>query len=156
MAAVYHLNGKGGLKGWQWLFVVDGIISLPIALSGFFLLPDVREITTAWYFNQEEREFAVKRMKLEGRAPRAPYTKAKFKKIFSSWKIYMLATLYMTFNNAGSGVGQPTFAQYLKDSTHPKYTISQINTYPTTTYAVQVVSTLIYAWTSDSIFRGAR
>ncbi|EXJ70701.1 uncharacterized protein A1O5_05691 [Cladophialophora psammophila CBS 110553] len=156
MAGVYHLGDKGGLKGWQWLFVVDGIISLPIALSGFFLLPDVPEITRAWYFSPAEREYAQKRMKLEGRAQRAPYTKAKFKKIFTSWKIYLLATLYMTFNNAGAGVSQPTFAQYLKDSTHPKYTISQINTYPTTTYAVQIVSTLIYAWTSDSVFRGAR
>lgn len=156
MAAVYHLDGKGGLKGWQWLFIVDGIISLPIALSGFFLLPDVPEITRVWYFSPTEREFAKQRMKLEGRAERAPYTKAKFKKIFFSWRIYLLATLYMTFNNAGSGVGQPTFAQYLKASKHPKYTVSQINTYPTTTYAVQIVSTLIYAWTSDTIFRGAR
>jgi MFS transporter, ACS family, pantothenate transporter len=156
MAAVYHLDGTGGLKGWQWLFVVDGVISLPIAISGFFLLPDVPEITRAWYFTPEERQYAQKRMDLEGRAKRAPYTKAKFKKIFSSWHIYALATLYMTFNNAGSGVSQPTFAQYLKASKHPKYTVSQINTYPTTTYAVQIVSTLAYAWTSDSIFRGAR
>ncbi len=138
------------------MFIVDGIISLPVALSGFVLLPDVPEITRAWYFTPAEREYAKQRMKLEGRAQRPPYTKAKFKKIFTSWKIYLLATLYFAFNNAGSGISQPTFAQYLKDSKDPKYTISQINTYPTTTSAVQVVSTLIYAWTSDSIFRGAR
>lgn len=135
---------------------MDGIISLPIAVSGFFLLPDVPEITRAWYFTPAERQFAKRRMALEGRAERAPYTKAKFKKIFTSWKIYLLATLYMTFNNAGSGVSQPTFAQYLKASKHPTFTVAQINVYPTTTYAVQIVSTLIYAWTSDSIFRGAR
>ncbi|KAK5240017.1 hypothetical protein LTR40_014099, partial [Exophiala xenobiotica] len=60
MAAVYHLDGRGGLKGWQWLFVVDGIISLPIALAGFFVLPDVPEITRVWYLKPEEREFAKK------------------------------------------------------------------------------------------------
>jgi MFS transporter, ACS family, pantothenate transporter len=137
-------------------FIVDGIISMPIAISGYFLLPDVPEITRAWYFTPEERRFAQKRMDLEGRAKRGPYTKAKFRKIFSSWHIYLLAILYITFNNAGAGVSQPTFAQYLKDSKHPKYSISQINVYPTTTSAVQIVSTLVYAWTSDSVFRGAR
>ena len=60
------------------------------------------------------------------------------------------------FNNAAAIGGQPLFAQYLKDSKNPVYSVPQINTYPTTTYAVQVVTTLIYAWTSDSLFRGAR
>lgn len=120
------------------------------------MLPDVPEITKVWYFSPEEREFAKTRMQLEGRAPRAPYTKAKVKKIFSSWHIYFLAALYITFNNAGSGVGQPTFAQYLKSSKNPKYTITQINTYPTATSGVAVITTLIYAWASDGIFRGAR
>jgi len=53
MSAVYHLGGKGGFAGWQWLFVVDGIISIPIAIAGFFLLPDVPEVCTAWYFTKE-------------------------------------------------------------------------------------------------------
>ena len=48
------------------------------------------------------------------------------------------------------------FAQFLKDSKHPKYTIAQINNYPTTTYAVQVVTTLSYAWASDSFLKGDR
>ena len=59
-----------------------------------------------------------------------------------------------TFNNSGGST--PVFAQFLKDSVNPKYTVSQINTYPTGTYAVQVVSTLVYAWISDSLLNGRR
>jgi len=44
MAAVYNLDGKTGLHGWQWLFIIDGIISLPLAIGAFFMLPDVPEI----------------------------------------------------------------------------------------------------------------
>ena len=33
MAATYHLEGVGGYYGWQWLFIVDGIITMPIAIA---------------------------------------------------------------------------------------------------------------------------
>ncbi|KAF9884737.1 hypothetical protein FE257_001299 [Aspergillus nanangensis] len=155
MAAVYKLEGRGGFRGWQWLFIVDGIISLPIALSGYFLLPDVPEIANPWFLSEQEVSLSQKRMELEGRKKRGPYTKAKLKKIFSSWHIYLLTLLYLTFNNGAAG-GQPIFQQFLKASENPKYSISQINSYPTTTGAVQIVTTLIYAWTSDSILRGRR
>lgn len=65
----------------QWLFLVDGVISLPVALLGFIFLPDMPENTRAWYFSAEEKAFAVKRMQLEGRKGRQPYTRAKFKKV---------------------------------------------------------------------------
>ena len=67
----------------------------------------------------------------------------------------LVADFSSCFNN-GNASSQPTFAQYLKDHRDPKYAVWQINVYPTTTYAVQVLTTLIYAWTSDSLFRGAR
>ncbi|KAL2814676.1 major facilitator superfamily domain-containing protein [Aspergillus cavernicola] len=154
MSAVYNLGGRGGFKGWQWLFIIDGVISLPIALLGFIVLPDVPEISNPWYLSEQEIQLAQKRMELEGRKKRGPYTKAKLKKIFTSWHIYLLTLLYITFNNSNGS--QPVFQQYLKASTNPVYTIGQINSYPTTTYAVQVVTTLIYAWTSDSVLRGRR
>lgn len=59
------------------------------------------------------------------------------------------------FNNGAAGAA-PVFAQYLKASKHPKYSIAQINDYPTTTYAVQIVTTLTYAWASDSVLNGDR
>ncbi|KAF2084657.1 putative MFS transporter Liz1/Seo1 [Saccharata proteae CBS 121410] len=156
MAAVYNtLGGKGGYAGWQWLFIIDGAISLPVALAGFVVLPDLPEISKPFYLNREEVLFAQKRMELEGRKPREPYTLAKVKKIFTSWHIYVLTLLYIFFNN-GSASGQPIFAQWLKDSTTHKYSVGQINAYPTTTYAVAVLSTLIYAWSSDTFLKGAR
>lgn len=137
------------------LFIVDGIISLPIALAGYFVLPDVPEISKPFYLTEKEVAFAVQRMKLEGRKERQPYTKKKILNIFSSWHIYALTLLYVFFNNGGAG-GQPVFQQFLKASKNPKYTIGEINTYPTITNAVQVVTTLTYAWVSDGVLSGAR
>ncbi|KAF5861305.1 hypothetical protein ETB97_000421 [Aspergillus alliaceus] len=96
-----------------------------------------------------------KRMQLEGRKNREPYTKSKLKKIFTSWHVYLLTVLYITFNNGGAG-SQPVFQQWLKASTNPKYSVGQINAYPTTTSAVQVVTTLAYAWSSDTFLNGKR
>lgn len=157
MAAVYHLDRVGGFRGWQWLFLVDGIISLPIALSGYLLLPDSPADTRALYFTESDKTLARKRMELEGRHGKEPYTRAKLWKIFASWHIWLLTLLYICFNN-GNNASTPggAFAQFLKASKNPKYKTWQINVYPTTTYAVQVVTTVFYAWTSDSSFRGAR
>ncbi|KAE8155316.1 pantothenate transporter [Aspergillus avenaceus] len=155
MAAVYNLEGRGGFRGWQWLFIVDGIISIPVALSGFVILPDVPEISNPWYLSEEEIALSQKRMQLEGRKNREPYTKAKLKKIFTSWHIYLLTLLYITFNNGAAGA-QPIFQQFLKQSSDPKYSVGQINAYPTTTSAVQVVTTLAYAWSSDTFLNGRR
>lgn len=111
--------------------------------------------TRAFYLTEAERAFGRKRMALEGRQGKQPYTRAKLTKIFTSWHIWTLALLYIAFNNGNAGAA-PVFAQYLKDSKSPHYEIWQINVYPTITNAVQVVTTLAYAWTSDTILRGAR
>ncbi|KAI0002300.1 MFS general substrate transporter [Xylariaceae sp. FL0662B] len=153
MAAVYRLNDVGGYYGWQWLFIINTVISLPIGIAGFFFFPDVPEIARAWWLTNDEIALAKRRMELEGRANRGNYTKAKFKKIFTSWHIYALTLLYIFFNN-GSGYGsQPAFALWLKKE---KYSITAVNTYPTIASAIAVIFTYIYAWTSDSVFRGAR
>ena len=70
-------------------------------------------------------------------------------------RIYLRLTYPRLFNNAAAGAA-PIFAQYLKASKDPKYTVPQINDYPTTTYAVQIVTTLSYAWASDSFLNGNR
>lgn len=50
------LNGTAGLAGWRWLFIFDGIISIPIAIWGFFAIPDLPSNTRAFYLNTDVSE----------------------------------------------------------------------------------------------------
>jgi ACS family pantothenate transporter-like MFS transporter len=47
------MNGRAGLAGWRWLFIMDAIISFPIAIWGYFGLPDRPDNTRAFYFSEE-------------------------------------------------------------------------------------------------------
>ena len=164
-AAVYKgLNGVHGKAGWQWLFIMDGVISFPICIAGFFLIPDLPENTRAFYLTQDERELGRKRMKEIGRAPRAKLGWSILKRIFGRWHVYALTILYIIFINAGpSGSVQP-FPLWLKAE---KYPISQIvsslpfnsfrlsvanwdqNIIPTGQSAIQLVTTVGAAILSD-------
>ncbi|CAG8961285.1 hypothetical protein HYFRA_00013564 [Hymenoscyphus fraxineus] len=53
MTGMIQLDGIHGLAGWQWLFLIDGAIGLPICIAGYFVLPDVPEICKAFYFSAE-------------------------------------------------------------------------------------------------------
>ncbi|KAK4141786.1 uncharacterized protein C8A04DRAFT_30631 [Dichotomopilus funicola] len=48
------------LKGWQVVFLVEGGVTVVVALVGFAVLP--RGVGTAWFLSTEEREHAVGRM----------------------------------------------------------------------------------------------
>ncbi|EXJ80605.1 hypothetical protein A1O3_06888 [Capronia epimyces CBS 606.96] len=155
MTAVISLGGTGGLKGWQWLFIMDGVISLPIAFASFFMFPDLPYNCRAWYLNEHDRILGKKRMERIGRVARQPFTKQKVLNIFSRWHIWVMPLLTIFGGGAGA-VGQPIFAFYLKAHKHPKYTIPQINNYPTITAAIQIVATLLYAYISDGPLNGRR
>jgi len=49
---------------------MDGVISLPIATAGFFMIPDLPENSRAWYLTKDQIAMAQKRMADIGRAPR--------------------------------------------------------------------------------------
>ncbi|KFY90961.1 hypothetical protein V498_05732 [Pseudogymnoascus sp. VKM F-4517 (FW-2822)] len=153
MAAVHHLGENSKYAGWQWLFIIDGVISLPIALAGFFFYPDVPEGKKPWYLSESEIKLAQKRMELEGRKPRAKYTVAKVKKIFTSWHIYALTLTYTFWVNSVVGAAAPAFTMFLKAS---GYSVGLINVYGTLPFAVQAGVELIYAWSSDTILKGRR
>ncbi|KAK9385180.1 major facilitator superfamily domain-containing protein [Lipomyces mesembrius] len=52
-AGVYSsLNGRGGLAGWRWLFIIDGVVSLPVAFFGFWALSDYPTTTRARWLNE--------------------------------------------------------------------------------------------------------
>lgn len=114
-AAVYKgLNGTLGKAGWQWLFVMDGVISLPICVAGFFLIPDLPENTRALYLSKEDVALAKKRMSDIGRAPRKKLGWSILKRVFKRWHVWALTVLYVIFINTGPSSSVSPLALWMK------------------------------------------
>lgn len=55
-----RLDGKHGISGWRWLFIVEGAGTCLVSLVSFFFLPDFPS-TTRW-LTPEERKLASLRL----------------------------------------------------------------------------------------------
>ncbi|GAA5849057.1 hypothetical protein JCM8547_006428 [Rhodosporidiobolus lusitaniae] len=106
---VSYMSGKGGLYGWQWLFILEGIPAILCAVLVYFFLPDYPE--TAKFLTPEERAFATHRM-----GPFAPKgtdkhwdSKAAIS-CFKSWHFWAFAVTYFGFASSlnVSGYFTPT------------------------------------------------
>ncbi|KAL1410518.1 hypothetical protein Q8F55_004531 [Vanrija albida] len=160
-AAYTNLNGVHGLAGWRWLFIIDAIITLPIALFGFFFLPGLPlQDKKEWWLTEEENKLAISRLTRIGRKGKEPWTKNKIKKLFSTWHIYVLPLQYVLWNNGG--IQQP-MGYYLKSFNKKpppvpgrSYTVPQINNLPLPATGIHIVTALFFAWLDDDVFKGRR
>ena len=65
-AAYKNLNGVAGMSGWRWLFIIDGAITVPIALLGYFMFPGLPSSSKPWWLTAEQHSIAKRRMEDEG------------------------------------------------------------------------------------------
>lgn len=90
-AAYKNLSGVHGHAGWRWLFIIDGIITIPLALLGYIFFPNLpQDGKKTWWTTEKEHVLAGERMRAVGRAGKQPWTKAKAKSILLSWHTYLL------------------------------------------------------------------
>ncbi|KAJ8106379.1 hypothetical protein OPT61_g9577 [Boeremia exigua] len=149
------LNGRHGLEGWQWLFIVCGVISLPIAFLGYFFIPDFPETTRAFYITPAEAEKQRQRLIEEGQKPLGhnPWNRTKILHIAKQWQFWVLPLGYFLVQ-ASFPIHQPAYALWLKSTGHSVY---QRNVWPTGQVALGVVVQVIGGMLSDSpLLKGRR
>lgn len=60
-AGIKHgLDGARGLRAWRWMFIIEGAITIVIAICAYFTLPNFPR-TTSW-LTEEERQLAIWRL----------------------------------------------------------------------------------------------
>jgi len=139
------LNGARGLSGWRWLFIIDGLITIPIAIYGLLLFPDTPSTTSAFYLSSSERALAISRVP---EVPeRRPWNLDFVKRVFSSWYWYGFVMLWIIAGETESFSSNSLLALYMKST--EKYSVAQLNNYPTGVPAVGIASTLFWATLTD-------
>ncbi|KAK9327431.1 major facilitator superfamily domain-containing protein [Lipomyces starkeyi] len=60
-----NLSGAHGIEGWRWLFIIEGVTTIGIALISMLLLPNFP--ASSMWLNEEERAFAQWRLVMDAK-----------------------------------------------------------------------------------------
>lgn len=155
VAILRSLEGKFGLRGWRWLFVINGIMTVVVGVAGFFMLPDYpnRPNPNAVWLNEEHVSMASERLERHGRDDAKRITWKSAKRTFSMWVTYLIPTLYILTVLAPYGYNY--FNLFLKSLRNPDgeptWTREQVNAIPIAGGAINVAFVWVWAILSDLI-----
>lgn len=141
------MDGLNGLAGWQWLFIIDFVITVPISVYGFICFPNTPEKAT-WILSDSEKELACQRL------PPREHTHldwSVFRRVGGNWHWWLFSLLWAIGGENESFGTNTIFGLWLKWAGYPA---GDRNNFPLGMYCVGVVATLLAALYVD--FTGAR
>jgi hypothetical protein len=97
------LDGVHGLAGWRWLFTINAIITLPLALIGYFLWPGTPAKPNRLVIKESKLETARFRLTKTGaQVHSVPSSWNLFRRIFTSWRFYIIVFWDILFFNTSA------------------------------------------------------
>ncbi|WVQ80950.1 hypothetical protein IAT38_003057 [Cryptococcus sp. DSM 104549] len=148
-AAIYNsMDGRHGLSGWRWMFIIDGVITLIVSFAGFILIPDFPSKPNPWAFwlRPKHIEQALDRASKFRRADNKKFTWRSVQTAIFSPLFYIFVVLYVA-SVLGQG-GYNYFNLWLKSLVNPdgskRWTVAQINAIPIGGGAINIV--MIWSW----------
>lgn len=141
------LDGRLNLAGWRWLFIIDGLLTVPVAIYGLVFFPDTPQATAAFYLTDREKKLAVSRVP---KVPQqSPFTRKFASRVLTSWYWWGFVGLWCLAGELESFSTNSLLALFLQNHPTRKYTVAQQNSYPTGVAAVGIASTLFWATLTD-------
>ncbi|KAM0550695.1 hypothetical protein ACHAPJ_008759 [Fusarium lateritium] len=151
MAAIHEsMDGRGGLEGWQWVFLIDGIITVPVAIFGFLYFPDVPEYTEAPYLSEKERQLALDRLPPKNEDGHSIQAWSLVKRVMGHPLLYVCCVFSVLSSAMQAYVVQGLMLLYLKFRKDiDGFSQSEVNTLPIPTHAVGIVAELSVSLAMD-------
>ncbi|OAA66528.1 major facilitator superfamily transporter [Niveomyces insectorum RCEF 264] len=162
---ILHLDGRGGVEGWRWLFLIEGLFTAIIGVSAFYFMPPSPTQTRGFprgkkgWFTEREEIIIINRAirddpskgTMHNRQPITP------KLLFKALSDYHLWPLYITAIVFQMPMGPP--AQYLTLSLRGLgFTTFQTNllTIPSSVLSMLTLlgGTMFAGWTNQLALNG--
>ncbi|KAJ2919769.1 hypothetical protein MD484_g670, partial [Candolleomyces efflorescens] len=142
--AITFLKGKGNLNGWQWIFIIEGILTIVLGLFTWFFVADFPD--KARFLNDEQRKMILDRIEAD-RADAMPdkITKEKFIKSFFDPLTWSFAIMFLSSTMATYTIGFfSTIIIYTLGYTEAMALV--LTAFP---YVAAAISCFFFAWLSD-------
>jgi MFS family permease len=146
-----QMEGSGGLRGWRWIFIMEGILTCAVAIFGWIFLvrfPDEELSKPSTKFLQpDEIKHVVSKIQADrGDVEPEPFNWAKFVKPAKEFEIWCFASIMGL-----SGVNNYSFSFFLpiilRQTLGYSYAMAQCLAAPP--YVLAAILMLVVGWAGD-------
>jgi len=141
---IAHLNGRGGLLGWSWIFIIEGILTIVLGLLTWLFVPDFPDKSR--FINEEQRKMILDRVEADrGDSIPDKITGAKILHHMSDPVIWLMALMFLSSAMPAYAIG--FFITIILRTMGFSITMSLVLTAPP--YIFAAISTFAFAYISD-------
>ncbi|TLS22226.1 uncharacterized protein PpBr36_10051 [Pyricularia pennisetigena] len=144
-----HLQGYAGITAWRWIYIICGIMTFPVAIMGFFLLPGTVAQPNRWILADDDIETGKKRLERDGHVVAGKFKLAILPKILNpkNVRFWTVVLVNLLFWNAGIHKSVGGYLLWIKSLN--RYNATEINQLGSIAPALGIAYTLIASFASD-------
>lgn len=144
---ISYMGGMDGLEAWSWIFMLEGLATIVVAIIAFFVLVDLPD--TAKFLTPEERAFVVWRKKYDNSSvgEEEKFAARHVWAAFRDWQVWLHIPVYVSI--VGPLYGITLFLPTIINSFGYSTPVSQLLTVPP--YIAATFTLLAFAHYSDKL-----
>jgi hypothetical protein len=143
-----RLDGIYGLAEWRWTYIICAVITIPIGITGYILLPGTPDRPNSLFIS--EHELRVRKVRLEGAGhtiSSEKVTMRALKRLGGNLQFWMLLMLNIFYWNGSLNAYTGGYLLWLKSL--GRYSTADINALGTIVPAVGIFYILFICFASD-------
>ncbi|KAK0472550.1 high-affinity nicotinic acid transporter [Armillaria novae-zelandiae] len=141
--ALNLLDGKGGLSGWSWIFIIEGAATMIFGIASWIFIADFPDRNT--FLTAEQTALVLRRIE-EDRSDALPDSlRGKVLLHLSDWKVWVFALMYLCVTVPAYAIG--FFANLILAGMGWNVELSLLLTAPP--YVFAAVCVITFGWLSD-------
>ena len=144
-----RLDGVHGLAGWRWMYIICSVITIPIGILGYFVLPGTPEMPNKMVMKKHDLELAKSRLTRAGHALTGKFTLKTLKKVLLSGRVWALILFDIFFWNASINTSAGGYLLWLKSL--KRYSAARINELGSISPALGIFYILFICFSSDLV-----
>lgn len=130
-------------------YIICAIITIPVGILGYFLLPGTVEQPNRWILNEQDIKIAKARLERGGHVTRGKFKLGHLKQIFLSPQFWTVVLVDVLFWNAGIHKSTGSFLLWIKSL--GRYSPAQVNEMGTIAPALGILYNLVACFLSDLV-----
>ncbi|KAK3897639.1 hypothetical protein C8A05DRAFT_47821 [Staphylotrichum tortipilum] len=94
-AAIENMDGIGGIEGWAWIFILEGLLTIVVGFASFWMVHDFPD--EARFLSADDRARVVRRLKLDQQssAEHESFQISYLWQALRDWKMWLGMAIYM-------------------------------------------------------------